>query len=478
MDKYPKPVTKQSTLKILSQIDNSFYKFKNKNEKTGFGFFCTIKYQNENILVLITNYELINEKYLANNNNNIDILIKDEIKTIEFGNTKYLNKSYDLSIIEIKQKEIDFVEILDIDNALYEKDSEILFNNESIYIIHCNKQNENCVSYGVINNLNNSYFLLSCNINSNSNGFPIFNLSRNKLIGIYKASSNYYNKGINFKFIIQEFINEYKSSKIESKKMIYNVNNEINIVINIEKEDINKNIYFLDNYEYKDEKRINHFHDNLKELNESNTEIYINNEKYDYKKYFKPKKAGIYNISIKFNINLTNCSYMFYGCENIININFISFNTKYTNSMAYMFYECTNIKNLNLLTFNTKNVKDMSYMFYHCKNLTNLDLSSFDTNNVIDMNNMFNYCKNLQDLSLSSFVFQNNINISYMFFDCWKLNKANLFLHNISKVLNKSNIFSNRWDIKKSILNDFENIDEEIIKESKDKKIKKMKLIF
>ena len=44
-----------------------------------------------------------------------------------------------------------------------------------------------------------------------------------------------------------------------------------------------------------------HFHDNLKELNELNTELYINNKKYKYKKYFIPEKEGIYSILLKFN---------------------------------------------------------------------------------------------------------------------------------------------------------------------------------
>ena len=41
---------------------------------------------------------------------------------------------------------------------------------------------------------------------------------------------------------------------------------------------------------------------------------------------------------------------MFAGCENIININFISFNTKFVENMKFMFYGCKNIKNINLLS--------------------------------------------------------------------------------------------------------------------------------
>ena len=56
--------------------------------------------------------------------------------------------------------------------------------------------------------------------------------------------------------------------------------------IKIEKEDINKNIYFLDNYVGFDRQQHNH----LKELNEFNSEIFINNKKFKYEKYFYPRK--------------------------------------------------------------------------------------------------------------------------------------------------------------------------------------------
>ena len=52
------------------------------------------------------------------------------------------------------------------------------------------------------------------------------------------------------------------------------------MTLNIEKEDINKDIYFLDNTNdkyYNGVKFEEHYHDNLKELNESNTKLYINN---------------------------------------------------------------------------------------------------------------------------------------------------------------------------------------------------------
>jgi len=260
MDKYPKPMTKNITQKILNQIGNSVYKINEKNRKFFTGFLCYIKYQNENIPVLITTYKGINEKYLANKNS-VDISINNENIRLEFGNINYLNQSLDLSIIEIKENSYDNLKFLELDDCLYEKDSELLYYKETIYIIHYNDiDKNNYVSYGVLNDINGSELICSCNINSDSNGSPIFNIYNNKLIGIYKNTSNYYAKGIFFKFVIDEFIKEFKNTKNNFK---YNKNmetkeNEIKILINIEQKDIGKNIYFLDNFEYEDNMGIRH----------------------------------------------------------------------------------------------------------------------------------------------------------------------------------------------------------------------------
>ena len=161
--------------------------------------------------------------------------------------------------------------------------------------------------------------------------------------------------------IINGFIKKYEYNKC---------NNEINIVVNIEEKDINKEIYFLDDkyYNFEEDKFI-YCRNNLKELNTSNTELYINNKKYEYKKYFIPEKEGRYNIKLRFNFNLTDCSFMFVGCENIIIIDLSSFKTKFVINMKRMFNGCENLENVNLSSFDTKNVTDMSYMFSLCKKL-------------------------------------------------------------------------------------------------------------
>ena len=125
MDIYQKPVTKSTTQKILNQIDNSIYKINERKGKFFIGFLIYIKCQDKKIPVLITTYEGINEKYIANSSS-IDISINNENIEIPFGSIKYFNKSLDLSIVEIKENSYQNLKFLELDDCLYKEDSELL----------------------------------------------------------------------------------------------------------------------------------------------------------------------------------------------------------------------------------------------------------------------------------------------------------------------------------------------------------------
>ena len=375
--KYPKPISIEGTKTILRQMQNNVCKIYNPEGRKGTGFFCNISHNNISIPVMITNNHVINEKYLKSNNI-IKVTLNDdkEEKIIILNDNRriYTNEKYGTTIIEIKP-EIDKINnFMEIDEENYEK-SNLTYNNESIYIMQYLNGEKAVVSYGIINKINEYDIIHYCYTESGSSGSPIINLLNNKIIGIHKAGAINckYNKGTYLKYPINDFIN-----KINNENKI-DVNNEIEIEIKIDKSDINKKIYFIDNTDYIEYKsNIKHYHDNLKELNELNTELYINNNKYKYEKYFRPDKIGIYKIKLKFKINIKDCSFMFAGCENIININFKNFNTKNINNMRYMFTGCINIEKLDLSSFDTSNVKDMEGMFGEYNNLSYFDLASID----------------------------------------------------------------------------------------------------
>ena len=106
MDNYPKSVTKTQTQIIFNQMNNSFYKIQGKDNKFGIGVFCKIKIKNKSIFVLMTNYNIIDEIYVEQNNG-IKIIINNEVYLMKFGDKRlnYINKELDLIVIEIKENE-------------------------------------------------------------------------------------------------------------------------------------------------------------------------------------------------------------------------------------------------------------------------------------------------------------------------------------------------------------------------------------
>ena len=211
--------------------------------------------------------------------------------------------------------------------------------------------------------------------------------------------------------------------------------NEISIKIKIEPNDVGNIIYFVNNekqtgYSFDNVKNkiVLNFIENLNEINEKNTTVIIDEkaEKEPFKKYLNPSKSGIYSIKLIFKNKLSNCAYMFYHCENIIEIDFSKFNTENVTDMQWMFGYCSGLKELNLEFFNTQNVTNMQAMFAYCSSLISLNLSSFNTQNVNQMIWMFKGCSSLKSLNLSSFNTKNVTDMHRMFIKCSSLTAVNL----------------------------------------------------
>ena len=220
-------------------------------------------------------------KFYINKNKIIKVSLNDDkiTKIIKIYNEErkiYSSKKYDITIIEIIQNDnINDVNYLIIDENIYKENSEIYLEGKTIYDLSYPNGNKSSVSYGIISQLdeNNIYHL--CNTDKGSSGSPLLNLENNKVIGIHKGESSHFefNKGTLLYKPITEFIDENKSNDINNKKINNNKKNketqlnEITMKINEPGK-----IYFLDNTT---------LHDNLKELNKTNVELYINNKKYN-----------------------------------------------------------------------------------------------------------------------------------------------------------------------------------------------------
>ena len=81
----------------------------------------------------------------------------------------------------------------------------------------------------------------------------------------------------------------------------------------------------------------------LNELNDTNTELYINGKQCRYRSYFTPEKEGIYDIQLNIKILMKNCCCLFYGINNLQSLDLSSFNTQNITNMSYMFYNCNNL---------------------------------------------------------------------------------------------------------------------------------------
>ena len=211
---YPNVISYECTKKIIEQMEKNIFKIK-IGKKQATGFFCKIPYNNK--IVLMTNNHVIDE-----NINEINIKIKEEKESriINLNNRiKYTNKEYDITIIEMNEKD-------NINNYL-ELDDNIELNEEyidkTIYIIQY-PEGELSVSYGILNNIciDKKYnFNHKCSTKGGSSGSPILNIKNNKLIGIHKESNNKkYNRGLFLNYPIKEYLQMNNNNLEEFKKNI------------------------------------------------------------------------------------------------------------------------------------------------------------------------------------------------------------------------------------------------------------------
>ena len=170
---------------------------------------------------------------------------------------------------------------------------------------------------------------------------------------------------------------EKVKEKIVNSKKTKKPNNYIKAVYLIKKEDINKKINIL-NYNQNKKEKISEF-----------CEIYFNEKKINFTYEYNFKKEGEYSFTFLFNKKLTDSSYLFNKCSNLISIDLSNFNSEEIKNMKSMFSDCSSLEYLDLSNFNTNNVEDIGYMFCCCSSLKTLNLSSFNTKKVYILDALF-----------------------------------------------------------------------------------------
>ena len=187
------PASMQQTKAILEQMERSVCRITSEN-KNGSGFFCKIELNNKKIPVLITNYHIISDEYL-DSEQRIKIYLNNKCMPIKLNKDRKVysssNDIYDIMILKINDIDnIQNINFLELDSNLLEPNSELAYEDSSIYILHYPSSNVK-VSYGYgIKEKSKNDIMHKCKTAMGSSGAPILNLSTNKVIGIHKSYIN------------------------------------------------------------------------------------------------------------------------------------------------------------------------------------------------------------------------------------------------------------------------------------------------
>ena len=397
----PRPVSIESTEKILSQMKNSICKIYKCN---GTGFFCNISFKNKNFKALITNNHIINKEYIKNNKI-IKISLNDdkEEKDLELNKRKiFLSEINDIAIIEIKNSDNINVRYLELDDNIFKDNSEFYYENNSIYVLHYPNMSKASVSYGIIKQMMNFNICHTCYTEPGSSGSPIMNLLNNKVIGIHKEASRFnFNIGSFIKNPINKFI--LNEGRNKSDKNIINIinndkkisSNKINELNNKFKNKINL-IYFS---KYGGFESI--FGYEFVKNNKNNIDLIINGIEYNLIDYYYELKKGDNNIQLIIKNKITNLEYMFYNCSCLKNINELkNLDTKEINNFSYMFYKCHILSDINeLQNWDVSNANNFEGMFSGCSSLSDINgLLNWNVSNVNNFNSMFKGCSSSLNL--------------------------------------------------------------------------------
>ncbi len=128
--------------------------------------------------------------------------------------------------------------------------------------------------------------------------------------------------------------------------------------------------------------------------------------------------------------------FLFYGCFNLEEVDFSSWDVSNVVSLERMFYRCYGLRYANLSGWDTSNVTNMFGLFEMTPptgvspdySLERVDLSGWDTSSVTTMENMFKNCEALTELDLSSFDTSKVTTMRFMFYYCKSL--KNIYVGN------------------------------------------------
>ena len=154
----------------------------------------------------------------------------------------------------------------------------------------------------------------------------------------------------------------------------------------------------------------------------------------------KKKCLDLTDINVS---KIKNLGWLFVNCPHVKIIDIRGWDTRDVTNMEYMFFNCENLVEIKMDdTFNTDECITMERMFSNCENLKTIDISNWRVDNAQNMSNMFYGCKKINNLDLSRWHIQGVNNMYKMFAQCLKLDNIKLFKKPASNTTIK-NMFRN-----------------------------------
>ena len=478
------PSNKYLIFEDIDKIRKSICKIKSK-EGFGTGFF--IDYNSYKYL--ITCYHVISEEI---KNIVIEIWDKHDINlNLNNRNIIYLPKPKDITIIQLKEKEINEIDYLFFDLD-YVKGYKLYTNNEALSLGYP-KGEKLASGSGLIKEIVDEYdFYHNIPTSWGSSGSPIIQFNTLLVIGIHKEAE--IEEQLNVGIFAGEAIKEI-NKKIQFLRTSFAFNNlgvrNIKAIINKDNNvEINKNKFICDTNLY-DKQKLNDINKIKKEkhLKKRNSSVELNIKYFENETKYKNKNEinCIYKVKenreifllhdFKENINyfrneetkeFYNEAKKIINGENIyifINNKKIEFNQKYKSnetglihvkfkfkklltSTAFMFFRCCSLKSIDLSSFKAHNITNMCGMFSDISSLESINLSSLNTINVKNMEAMFQNCLSLKSINLSSLITNNVTDMSCMFSGCSSLISLDLSSLNTNNVKNMCAIFQDCSSLK------------------------------
>ena len=192
-------------------------------------------------------------------------------------------------------------------------------------------------------------------------------------------------------------------------------------------------------YQIKDnQQKLKIFGDDFVKNNINNCKIIIDGNEYKLCYYinianFKYDKSKIFKIQLTGIKHITDMSYMFHKCVNLLSVPQLSeINTSKVISMRSLFESCLLLKTVEGISdWDIRNVTSIRGLFFNCQSLKKIsNITNWDTSNVLEMKEMFCLCSKLNhtylpDVSKWS---TSKAKDSEKIFDGYKFGKNKIFM--------------------------------------------------